>query len=52
MKPRCWYWRSVQAVFLVVGGLLAYIIIRFRHRPADTSREPPQVYGSNQIELA
>jgi len=38
--------------FLVVGGLLAYIIIRFRHRPADTSREPPQVYGSNQIELA
>jgi cytochrome c oxidase subunit II len=40
------------AIFLVVGGLLAYTIIRFRRRPEDESREPPQVYGSNQIELA
>ena len=39
-------------IFLVVGGLLAYTIIRFRRRPADSGREPPQVYGSNQIELA
>src|SRR2546426_6083219 len=39
-------------IFLVVGGLLAYAIIRFRRRPADSGREPPQVYGSNQIELA
>jgi len=39
-------------IFLVVGGLLAYTIIRFRRRPADSGREPPQVYGSSQIELA
>jgi cytochrome c oxidase subunit II len=39
-------------IFLVVGGLLAYTVIRFRWRPGDEVREPPQVYGSNQIELA
>jgi cytochrome c oxidase subunit 2 len=41
-------------IFLLVGGLLTYALIRFRHRPAapDASREPPQVYGSNQIELS
>jgi cytochrome c oxidase subunit II len=39
-------------IFLVVGGLLTYCIIRFRRRPGDEGREPPQVYGSNQIELA
>jgi cytochrome c oxidase subunit 2 len=40
------------AIFLVVAGLLAYTIVRFRRRPGDEVREPPQVYGSNQIELA
>lgn len=40
------------AIFLLVAGLLAYTIIRFRRRPGDDGREPPQVYGSNQIELA
>jgi cytochrome c oxidase subunit II len=40
------------AIFLIVGGLLAYAVIRFRRRPEDEGREPPQVYGSNQIELA
>jgi len=39
-------------IFLIVGGLLAYTLIRFRRRPEDDGREPPQVYGSNQIELA
>jgi len=39
-------------IFLIVGGLLAYTIFRFRRRPADAGREPPQVYGSSQIELA
>jgi cytochrome c oxidase subunit II len=38
-------------IFLVVGGLLAYAVFRFRRTPGD-DREPPQVYGSNQIELA
>jgi cytochrome c oxidase subunit II len=39
-------------IFFVVGGLLTYCVIRFRRRLGDESREPPQVYGSNQIELA
>lgn len=39
-------------IFAVVGGLLVYSIVRFRARPGDDGREPPQVYGSNQIELA
>jgi cytochrome c oxidase subunit II len=39
-------------IFLVVGGLLAYIVVRFRHRAGDEASEPPQIYGSNQIELA
>jgi cytochrome c oxidase subunit 2 len=39
-------------IFLIVGGLLVYTIIRFRHRAGDDASEPPQIYGSNQIELA
>src|SRR4030095_16845021 len=33
-------------------GLLVYSLIRFRHRPGDEASEPPQIYGSNQIEMA
>jgi cytochrome c oxidase subunit II len=40
------------AIFLVVAFLLFYIIIRFRKRAYDEQSEPPQIYGSNQIELA
>jgi cytochrome c oxidase subunit 2 len=40
------------AIFLTVGGLMLYAVIRFRQRPTDTEREPAQVYGSNQIELS
>ncbi len=39
-------------IFLVVGVLLTYVIIRFRARPGDEKREPPQVYGSNNLEAA
>ncbi|HJQ69912.1 MAG TPA: cytochrome c oxidase subunit II transmembrane domain-containing protein, partial [Blastocatellia bacterium] len=39
-------------IFVVVFGLLAYTVMRFRRRPGDDGQEPPQVYGSNQIELA
>src|SRR5499425_2848037 len=39
-------------IFVVVAGLLVYALIRFRHRAGDEATEPPQVYGSNQIELA
>ncbi len=38
-------------IFLVVGSLLVYAIVRYRARP-DDSTEPPQVFGSTQIELA
>src|SRR5262244_2394705 len=39
-------------IFLVVGGLLAYTTVRFRRRAQDDGAEPPQIYGSNQLELA
>ena len=39
-------------IFLIVGGLLLYAVIRFRQRPTDSEREPAQIYGSTQIELS
>ena len=39
-------------IFLIVGGLMTYCIVRYRARPGDDKREPPQVYGSNPVELA
>jgi cytochrome c oxidase subunit II len=44
---------AVSAViFVVVAGLLLYSAVKFRRKANDDSREPPQVYGSNQLELA
>jgi heme/copper-type cytochrome/quinol oxidase subunit 2 len=44
---------SITAViFVVVAGLLVYTIVKFRATPANADREPAQVYGSTQIELA
>jgi cytochrome c oxidase subunit II len=39
-------------IFLVVCLLLVYAIVKFRARGTDADREPAQVYGSTQIELA
>jgi cytochrome c oxidase subunit II len=39
------------AIFFTVAGLLTFTIVRFR-RKADDGHEPPQVYGSNRIEIA
>ncbi len=39
-------------IFLTVFSLLVYAIVRFRRRPDDDGSEPPQIYGSNQMELA
>jgi cytochrome c oxidase subunit 2 len=40
-------------IFVGVAGLIAYTIWRFRQPSrAHQSEEPPQVYGSNQIEVA
>ena len=40
------------AIFITVVCLLIYALVRFRHRPGDDASEPPQIYGSKQIELA
>jgi cytochrome c oxidase subunit 2 len=42
----------VGAIFIVVFTLLLYSVVKFRKRRNDDGREPPQVYGSNQVELA
>jgi len=38
-------------IFVVVVFLLVYAMVKFRQRAGDDD-EPPQVYGSNQVELA
>ena len=40
------------AIFAVVGGLLAYAVVKFRKRRQGDGREPAQIYGSTRIELA
>src|SRR6201984_1342092 len=40
------------AIFVVVFTLLSYSVVKFRKRANDDGREPPQVYGSNQVEIA
>ncbi len=39
-------------IFLIVFCLIAYAVVKFRRRGGDDGREPPQVYGSNQVELS
>src|SRR5262249_37951929 len=39
-------------IFVVVASLLVYAVVKFRATPANADREPAQVYGSTQIELA
>ena len=39
-------------IFLVVFILLTYVIVKFRNKTLADGREPAQVYGSTQIELA
>jgi cytochrome c oxidase subunit 2 len=38
-------------IFVVVFGLLVYAVVRFRRRRDDDGPEPPQVYGSYEVEL-
>src|SRR5467141_4463756 len=40
------------AIFVVVAALLVYSVVKFRKRRNDDGREPAQVYGSLQVELA
>ena len=39
-------------VFVVVAGLVAYSVVRFRDGGGEQGTEPPQVYGSAQVEAA
>jgi len=39
-------------IFLIVAGLILYSITKFRKRRSEDNQEPPQVYGSNQVETA
>jgi cytochrome c oxidase subunit 2 len=39
-------------LFVVVGGLIAYVILRYREHGQDDTSEPAQIYGSAQVELA
>src|SRR5437870_10817077 len=42
----------VTLIFIVVAGVTLYAIVRYRRRPGEDGGDPPQVYGSTQIELA
>lgn len=39
-------------IFVTVFSLLVYAVVKFRRRADDDGSEPPQIYGSNQMELA
>jgi cytochrome c oxidase subunit 2 len=40
-------------IFLIVVGVLVFVLIQFRPRgPEDHLSEPPQIYSSNNIEMA
>jgi cytochrome c oxidase subunit 2 len=43
---------TVAAIFVVVLSLLVYAVVKFRSKPLDARTEPPQIYGSTQVELA
>ena len=43
---------ACAAIFAVVMGVLVFTLLRYRASPDDDGREPPQVYGSDQLELA
>src|SRR6266550_5516464 len=43
---------TVGAIFIVVVSLLAYSVVKFRDSHDADGSEPPQIYGSNQVELA
>ena len=40
------------AIFIVVFTLITYAVVKFRKRKIADGREPAQIYGSSQLELA
>jgi cytochrome c oxidase subunit 2 len=43
---------ATAVIFVSVLALTTYVVVRFRTRPNEDDAEPPQVYGSNQVEIA
>ena len=39
-------------IFVLVEGILIYLIVQSRRRAVDDTHEPPQLYGSKPIEIA
>ena len=39
-------------MFVLVTGLVVYVIVRYRRRPNDDGMEPAQIYGSGPVEVA
>jgi cytochrome c oxidase subunit 2 len=39
-------------IFVIVIGLLTYAVVKFKKKRDDDGREPAQIYGSNQVEIA
>jgi len=39
-------------IFLLVSGVLFYVIVKFRQPAKDDGKEPAQIYGSNPVEVA
>jgi cytochrome c oxidase subunit 2 len=42
----------LSGIFVTVGSLLTWVLIHYRERKGDDESEPPQIYGSTQVELA
>jgi len=45
-----WVYFFSFLVFLVVAGALAYVVLKFRARPAQEG-EPPQIHGNDRLEV-
>jgi len=43
---------TIAAIFVVVGALLVYVVLKFRSKNPDDRSEPAQIYASTQVELA
>lgn len=43
---------TMAVIFISVFALLAYAVVKYRNKDNDDRSEPPQIYGSTQVELA
>ena len=52
MKSPCWSWQFAREFFWWSAGCWLIPSFDFASGPADEGQEPPQIYGSNQLEFA